>query len=332
MPPACARRYAAPPSLGTPQPCHIETQTGLTLHGEMLDFDPTKRRLLFRAAPAAPEASLPFTSVRRLTLSTALAHAGHARKGCASLATQARDYALQQVGHATVQPITGRTTGHVETAEGLYLFSPDEDDTRLCRVFVPRAAYSRCEFGASTEELAARHWIASPAQLAEALAQQQRASVIPLQQSLLALGLLTPTQMERVLHDLNHSAALGETLVDAGWVSRADLQTALAHKMGFPLVDLQRFPLDPKALALLPRRLAISHRVLPLMLDGERLVVAVDRPGRVLKLRELEAYAQMPIAPVLALKAQILVALNRQGGEGWNLQVSERVAIFPTTT
>ena len=95
-------------------------------------------------------------------------------------------------------------------------------------------------------------------------------------------------------------------------MSRADLQTALAHKMGFPLVDLERFPLDPQALALLPRRLAISHRVLPLLLDQERLIVAVDRPGRVLKLRQLDAYAQMPIVPVLALKSQILVALNRQ--------------------
>jgi hypothetical protein len=318
MPPASARRYAAPPP-GTPQPCRIETQTGLTLQGEMLDFDPAKRRLLFRAAPAAPEASLPFTSVRRLTLSTPLAQtarAANARKGHAPLATLARDYTLQQVGQASTRPIAGRTAGHVETAEGLYLFSPAEEDTRLCRVFVPRAAYSRCEFGASAEELAARHWIASPAQLVEALAQQQRQAVIPLGQSLLALGLLTPTQLERVLQRLGGKAALGETLVDEGLVSRADLQTALAHTMGFPLVDLQRFPLDAKALALLPQPLALSHRVLPLMLDRERLVVAVDRPGRVLKLRQVEAYAHMPIAPVLALKAQLLGALNRQGGEG----------------
>ena len=47
-----------------------------------------------------------------------------------------------------------RSAGHVETAEGLYLFSPAHDDTRLCRVFVPRAAYSRCEFGASAEDVA----------------------------------------------------------------------------------------------------------------------------------------------------------------------------------
>jgi hypothetical protein len=327
MPPAGARHRAAPPALGLPQPCRIETQTGLTLQGEMLGFDTTKRRLLFRAAPAAPEASLPFNSVRRLTLTLPLAPAGRTTD-----APKLRDYKLQQVGQAAAQPIAGRSAGHVETAEGLYLLCPAEDDMQLCRVFVPRSAYSRCEFGASVEELATRHWIASPAQLLAALAQQHSQPVLPLDRSLLALGLLTPAQLERVLQRLDGKAALGEALVGAGLVSRTDLQTALAHKMGFPLVDLQRFPLDPRALARLPHQLALSHRVVPLMLDGERLIVAADRPGRVLKLRELPAYAQMPIAPVLALKAQVLVALNRQGGEGWNLQVSERLAFVPTTS
>jgi hypothetical protein len=39
----------------------------------------------------------------------------------------------------------------------------------------------------------------------------------------------------------------------------------------------------------------------------------------------------MPIVPVLALKSQILVALNRQAGDGWNINVSERVNFFATT-
>ena len=72
MPPASARRFAAPPALGTPQPCQIETQTGLKLQGAMLDFDPSKRRLQFRASPGGTDASLPFTGVRRLTLTAPL--------------------------------------------------------------------------------------------------------------------------------------------------------------------------------------------------------------------------------------------------------------------
>ncbi len=338
MPPGGARRYAAPPPPGSAQPCVIETRNGLCLRGEMLDFDVVKRRLVFRSAPTAPRASLAFAAVRRLTLTVPLAAAGRASGAPKERATgqaQLRDYTLQLVGASGAAPngalpLAGRTAGHVETSEGLYLFSPAEDDAAPCRVFVPRSAYTRCEFGASAEELAARHWIASPAELIDALARQPRQPVIPLGQALLALGLLSPAQLQRALQRLDGTTPLGETLVEAGLVSRTDLQTALAHKMGYPLVDLQRFPIDPMVLARLPRPLAIAHRMLPLLLDGQRLVVAVDRPGRVLKLRENAGAATLDTVPVLALKAQILLAWNRLG-DGWNLNPSERVSFAAST-
>jgi Type II secretion system (T2SS), protein E, N-terminal domain len=331
--PAGTRHVPSPP-LGTPQACCIETQTGITLEGVMLDFDPAKRRLHMRTSAAGPDVSLTFARLRRLTLTTPLppaARSAGAPRERMPASAQERDYRLQQVGDAPTQPLTGRTAGHVEAAEGMYLYSPVGDEGAVQRVFVPRSAYSRCEFGASSEELAARHWIASPAELIEAISRQQQQPVIPLGQSLLELGLLTQAQLDRTLAGLDGKTALGEALVGSGLVSRTDLQTALAHKMGFPLVDLARFPQDSAAMALLPLRVAISHRVMPLLLEQQRLIVAVDRPGRVLKLRELDAYARREIVPALALKSQILVAMNRQSGEGWNRNVAESVSFLPTT-
>jgi len=335
LPPGVARRFAAPLVLASAQPCQIETQSGLTLQGTMLGFDATKRRLQFRAAGGGIDASLPFSGVRRLTLGAALRPApgrASASSGRAPPVAQERDYRLQQVGNDPTAALTGRTAGHVQAAEGLYLFSPTEPDGALCCVFVPRSAYSRCEFGPSVEELAARHWIASPAKLVEALEQQQRAPVLPLGPALLALGLLSPTQLDRMQQQLDGKTALGDALVDSGRLSRTDLQTALAHTMGFPLVDLERFPRNPQALALLPRHLAISHRVLPLMLDKQRLIVAVDRPGRVLKLRQLPDYAQLPMVPVLALKSQILAALNAPSDDAASFGVEDDSAFSPLPT
>jgi type IV pilus assembly protein PilB len=102
--------------------------------------------------------------------------------------------------------------------------------------------------------------------------------------------------------------------------------------MGYPLVDLERFPIDRSALAMLPRRAAIAYRMLPLLRDGARLVVAVDRPGRVLKLREDPDHAALQLLPALALKSQIMAAMDRQSGDGWNADASERADFFDTTT
>lgn len=310
LPPGREDAFAPAPSLRTPQPCRIETQTRLTLHGELLDFDPAKRRLQFRAA-GGPDASLAFASLRRVTLTGAWQPRDSRRsRQRLPAAAQERDYRLQQVGQENTPALTGRCAGHLEAAEGMYLFCPLGDAGALLRVFVPRSAYTRSEFGPSAEEIAARQWIASPAQLLQAIAQPPGVGT-PLAQSLLALGLVTPALLERAQQRLDGKAALGDALVQARLLSRTDLQTALAHTMGFPLVDLDRFPLDPLALAMIPRDVALTHRLMPLLRDGERLIVAVDRPGRVLKLRQLDAYARLPLAPVLALKSRILQSLER---------------------
>ncbi len=332
MPPGGLRHVPAPP-IGWPQPCLIETPAGSPLQGDMLGFDPLARRINLRADGSGPEVSLPFARIRRLTLTVPLLRltrdAG-GRRGRAPAAAQERDYSLQQVGDPHATPLTGRTAGSVEASEGIYLFTPLENDGALRRVFVPRAAYSRCEFGVSAEELAARHWIASPAQLREALAQQQQA-VVPLDQALIELGLLTKQQLQRALATLDGRTALGETLVNAGLLSRTDLQTALARKMGFPLVDLERFPADPAALALLPLHIAVSLRIMPLLRHQGGMIVAVDRPARLIKLRQLDAYAKMPIMPVLALKAQVLLTLNRLSGNDWHQDEVERPSFFDTS-
>ena len=165
--------------------------------------------------------------------------------------------------------MTGRTAGYVEAAAGLYLFTPVDEEAALQRVFVPRCAYSHCEFGPSAEEIAARLWIGSPAELLDAIERQERMPVLPIGQSLLALGLLTQAQLDRELAKPVGDRPLGEALVAAGLISHTDLHTAIAHKMGYPMVDLTRFPVDPAAVAKVPKDIAAAPPH----------VAADDRPG-----------------------------------------------------
>ena len=326
-------RHLAPPELGRPQPCRIEAQRGVSVEGSMLAFDAGSASIRFASTTAGPASVLHFRRIRRLTLTTPLkpapASIGAPIEAVPS-AAQERDY---HIASEDGEPeLTGRTLGHVETDDGLFLFSPVEGERSLLRVFVPRSAYVRCRFGATAQEIAAERWITTRDALLKAIEHQRCMPVNRIGQSLLDLGLVTPQQLERALLEADTDIPLGERLLARGIISRADLQTALAHKMGYPLVDLSRFPIDPAAAALLPRELALRHKALALMSDAGRLIVAVDRPQRLVKLQALSKFSAVKLVAVLAPKHQIVLVLAGQTQrDPWFSNVAARPDFFATT-
>jgi hypothetical protein len=326
-------RHVPAPGNDISQPCRVESAGGAAVNGQMLGFDPAACTLAFRTVETGPVVTLPFSRFRRLTMAIPLQRAPTiqgAPMERVPAAAQEREYTLKWANNA--KPLTGRMAGHVVTAHGLYLFTPVEEEASLQRVFVPRSAYSSFELGSSAEEEAAKRWLSTPDALLKAIEHQGRVPVGLLGESMLSLGLVTKGQLARTLAGQSGDKPLGQLLVAAGIVSRADLNTALAHKMGYPLVDLARFPIDPAALAKLPIRIAVGYRVVPLLLDKDRLIVAVDKPSRAVKLNALHAYAQIKVVPVLASKTQMMLAFERLSNDLWSSYVSHRPAFFATST
>jgi len=132
-------------------------------------------------------------------------------------------------------------------------------------------------------------------------------------EALLALGYITAVQLEEALEQQrrDRSVPLGELLVARGDVSRGDLQTALARKMGYPLVDVARFPIEAAAIARLPYATAARWPALPLMLRNGRLVVALEDPLQQRALEEIEFAAQCKLVPVLARCGVLAGAVER---------------------
>jgi hypothetical protein len=332
--PPFAWRYSAADHADAAQPCRIETGIGKRLDGLLIEMDPALGVLRYRARADGEPIALPFTRFMRLTLTTPLrppAPLAGAPAERVPAAAQQREYRLQPADGADA-PLTGRTAGYVQADEGLYLFPPADDGRSLQRVFVPRWACAEAHFGASAQEIAAANWVAEPAQLLAAIERQRRMPVLPIGQSLLALGMVTQEQLEHALAQQRGDVPLGEMLVADGIISRWDLRTALAHKMGYPFVDLTRFPVDPAAAKKLTLRTAVESRALPVMLDGTRLIVVVDRPARTTRLRGLRAFSQLGIVPVLASRMQILDALTRLSKQDvWADHVAVSFGHFDTT-
>ena len=322
-----------------PLPCEIVGLNDKRTNGRLTFFVPEEGVAHVQLPPARTTLPLRFEQFRTLTLSTPVQPAalslGDPHAGL--LGHRARSiYQLTLTGGAE---LNGETIGYVENAFGLFLFPPvaaadaPTDDGSVMRSFVPRAAYTHFEIGSRIGELLVEqnsatpaqidqavdaqkelrerklgdvlltHQVLTAAQLIDAIERQAKMPMVRIGEALISLGMVTDAQLQKALAEQrsDRSVPLGELLVCMGVVSREDLRVALARKMGYPLVDIDTFPVEPEALRKVAYLVATRLKVMPLLLREGKLVVALDDPaGRRGTVDEIEFIAQMKVVPVLA--------------------------------
>lgn len=304
----------------TAEPCRIETATGVSVEGELVGFNTATSTLRFRIGPVGEALALPFNKLRRLTLTTAwprLRRNPHAPLERDPASAQERDYHVHLKDGGQ---LIGRTLGHMRHAAGWFFFTPDAGGGAVLRVFVPASVCTSVEFGRSAEEIASERWAGSPQELRAAVAAQRGAPLKPLGEALIDLGLVARGRLEQAMSEQG-DRPLGEVLLACGDIDHADLQTAFAHKMGYPIVDLARFPIDPAAARLCSMHAMVDLRALPLMREGPRLYVAIDDLAAIPRLKTLSNLATLEIVPVLAHRSALNLALQglpqRLGRDVW---------------
>lgn len=251
--------------------------------------------------------------------------------------------------------LAGETIGCVERDFGCFLFPPVDDQGAVVRLFVPREVIDSMDVQAAVHHgldpdpfavpepvkpaaanpaapdrpqpalsrTAARsgdtmtQLVTTPEQLIQAVEAQSRMPMVRIGEALIAMGLITEDELHEALsqQQSDRTVPLGELLVRLGLITRHDLLQALARKMGYPLVDLHRYPIDLDALHKVPFNVAARLVVVPLMLRDSTLIVAVEDPSKRLTLSELEFITQCKVVPVLAQSLQLELALRDAYGK-----------------
>jgi type II secretory ATPase GspE/PulE/Tfp pilus assembly ATPase PilB-like protein len=318
--------------------CAIVGQNGKTLQGRLTMFDASQGVIHVQVPPARTTLPLRLNQFRSLTLTAGLKPLADTRTADQDSWREPPRAVDFRVTWQDAGELSGQTLGHVETALGLFLFLPCDQAGTVQRLFCPRASFVRFELGEALEQMLVRDNTATPAQIAQAVAQQDtlraqrvgevllnskvvspeqmaaalqsqsRMPMVRIGEALIALGYISAEQLNEALAQQqdNRNVPLGELLVQGGHVTREDLRTALARKMGYPVVDLNTFPVEVEALRRVPAAAAHRLQVLPLQsLPGGRLVIAIDDPSRRKVLDEVEFLAQGKVVPVLPHSGQI---------------------------
>ena len=219
----------------------------------------------------------------------------------------------------------GRTVGHVDTDDGLFLFAAAPGEIALNRVFVPRAAPLRCEFGPTADGRAPVRWITDRMALRAAFASQRNRRIPRIGEALAQSGFETPLQIAQALAQPGLHGRLGERLVQQGLVTPARLETGLAFKLGYPLVDLARFPIDTACARVLWPELARRLGVIAIALEGREIGVAVDGPATCAALEATTPWPGQVIVPVFAPRGAILMAPSaHRGDDAWSREAPLR--------
>jgi type II secretory ATPase GspE/PulE/Tfp pilus assembly ATPase PilB-like protein len=349
--PAGAFAWPTPALACYPQPmpplvsdlCVVEGTNGKSMPGHLVAFDAVGQSIRLLAPNMREPLTLRLSQFRRLTLAKPLAPLPGTPCTEPGHPLNERPELPYRVHMLEGSPLEGSTVGSVEEACGLFLFEPVDAIGSVRRIFIPRQAYTEVEIGprlgevllefeATTpgalddalevqSELRARrigdvlllHKIVTAEQLDEALAQQGRMPMVRIGEALVAMGYVSEAQLADALQRQREERGipLGELLVRSGVVSRHDLQIALARKMGYPMIDLKAFAFEADAVALLPAALARRRQVVPLMLRGGRLVLAIDDPGRRDAIDEIEFVTQTKVVPALADPLEVAAAIER---------------------
>jgi type II secretory ATPase GspE/PulE/Tfp pilus assembly ATPase PilB-like protein len=154
--------------------------------------------------------------------------------------------------------------------------------------------------------------VVKPEQLVAAIEAQSRMPMVRIGEALISLGYITEEQLKSALSSQgqDRSVPLGELLVRDGRITREDLSTALARKMGYPVVDIDAYPIESDALRKLPAQAARRLEMLPLTLLPGRLVVALEDPSRRDRIDEAEFLTQLKIVPVLPSQRDLITSIG----------------------
>lgn len=135
---------------------------------------------------------------------------------------------------------------------------------------------------------------------------------------LLEAGVITRTQLDAAL---DHQAGgpgrgqrLGPILVQLGVLTDHALIEILSVHLGIPVAPFSLAEAEPRALSSVPAALARRHRALPCrVVEGTLALVVADAPAPGV-LREIEAASGYPAVPYLASEDELAAALETHYG------------------
>lgn len=129
---------------------------------------------------------------------------------------------------------------------------------------------------------------------------------------LLYSGKISQSQLKEALDEQRTTNnKLGEILLDKGWITPDDILQVLEAQLGFPKIDLAKYEINTEISKLLPESVVRKHKVLPVDIRDNKIVLAMEDPLNFYAIDDVRMYTKMDVEPVLATGNEIEELINK---------------------
>lgn len=134
-------------------------------------------------------------------------------------------------------------------------------------------------------------------------------------EKLIEAGLITRDQLQKALeYQSKHGKRIGSVLVELGFITEKQLLSFLSKESGIPAMVLTEKSIDPEVLKFVPSTMAVRYNMIPVKFmekNGRKtIVVAVSDPMNIEILDDLRFMLGMEITPVIASDMAIFNAIE----------------------
>ena len=130
--------------------------------------------------------------------------------------------------------------------------------------------------------------------------------------------LMTREKMDELLAiQKKEGTRLLKLISEKALISEADMMVSMGRVLGTPPINLARLNISPDIMALIPKEIAVNHKVLPVSRLENRLFLAMSDPLNVLAVDDVKRATRMEVFPLIATEKAILEKLsNLEGPKG----------------
>jgi len=149
---------------------------------------------------------------------------------------------------------------------------------------------------------------------------------------LLKRGIISKDQLDEAT---GMASSLGiraeDALIKLGYVDSAEISSVQAAQFGYQAIDLAALEISQSVIGLVPESVARENIVLPLRMDGDSLVVAINDPMKFEVIDKLRFILAREIKCEVAPNDSILTAINRHYGQSETESVDSMLQEFTET-